>query len=49
MVGFVRAKESVHPHILDDSVMHGLFKGGVFGFILCGRTNKWILFCESRL
>ena len=33
MVGCVRFKVSVHPHVYDDVEMHVIFKGGVFDFI----------------
>ena len=46
MVGFVRAKASVHPLISDDVVMHVVVKGDEFEFIGCGRIKKWIVLCE---
>ena len=33
MVGYVRAKASVHPCISDVAIMHDVVKGGVFDFI----------------
>ena len=45
-VGFVRAKASVRPHIIDGALMHKVVKGGVFEFIGLGRTNNCIVFCE---
>ena len=47
MVGCVRAKESVRPHILDDVVMHVLVEGGAFEIIGGGFKKKYIVMCES--
>ena len=48
MVVCVRSKEYVRPHILDDVVMHEVFKGDIFEFIALGNTNNWIVLCESQ-
>ena len=40
-VGFLRAKVSVRPHILDVVVMHVLVKGDVFLFIDRRLTKNW--------
>ena len=47
-VGFVRSTESVRPRISDDVVIHVLVKGDIFYFIGCGRTENWIVLCESH-
>ena len=44
----VRYKASFRPHILDDGIMYVVFKGEVFEFIGCGRTNNGIVLCDSR-
>ena len=45
-VGFVRTNASVRPRIFYDIIMHEVVKGGVFYFILIGRTNNYIVLCD---
>ena len=47
-IGHVRAKVSFCTCILDDVVIHEVFKGDVFEFIGLGRTKSWIVLCELR-
>ena len=46
MLGFVRSKVSVRPHILDLSVMNVVFKGDLFEFIGRRRTKNWMVLSE---
>ena len=46
VVGFVRAKASVRPHILDVVVMYDVVKGGVFEFIGRRFTKNCMVLCD---
>ena len=43
----VRAKASFLPRVLDDVVIHLLFKENLFYFIVLVGTNNVIVLCES--
>ena len=48
MVGFVRAKASIHTYIFDYVVTHEVVKRDIFKFLGHGRTKNCSLLRESR-